>query len=204
VKTVGLILAGGQGSRLGAVRKADLLIGGKTLLARVTGRLEGSVSQLLVSTGNGQLPLGAVGIGVADPDLPVAGPLAGLVAAAHYLADHAQADTILISAAVDTPFLPLDFVPRLVAELMRGAPAAQACWQKNAYPTNAAWRLADLARLPQQFAGGGAPRSPRELLGSLGAASVDWAQSHARDPFANLNSLEDLVALARRAAASEG
>jgi len=202
VTVFAVILAGGSGSRLGQVRKADLRVGGRTLLQRVIDQLGLSHETLLVSTGRDGAN-GGFGIGLTDLDLPIGGPLAGLIAAASHIRETAQPDTILLSVAVDTPFLPDNFVPRLVDALSGGARAAQASWRGNIYPTNAAWRVSDLASLPERIGAGTAPRSAKALLAELGAVEVDWADACDVDPFANLNTMEDLIGLSRRARSSE-
>ncbi|MEQ9636209.1 MAG: molybdenum cofactor guanylyltransferase [Devosia marina] len=193
-----LILAGGSGSRLGQVRKAEIRLGGSPLLERVANRLRIDRSALFISTGAGLSMPSAIGTALPDLDTPLGGPLAGIVAAAAHLRHHAPGDSVLLSVAVDTPFLPEDFAARLLAALEHGARAAKACWRGNAYPTNAAWRLADLQDLPEQAAAGTVAQSPRALLAQLGAVSVDWETTHACDPFANLNTISDLLALSHR------
>jgi molybdenum cofactor guanylyltransferase len=186
-----LVLAGGEGSRLGGVRKTDLRLRGQTLLDRVAGRLRVPV---LISTGFSIDPRFSA---LPDPDLPIAGPLAGLVAAVTHLRTDPSVE-IIVTVAVDTPFLPADYVDRLVAPLAHGADVAVALWRGNPYPTNAAWRLSAIAHLPERAAAATAPRGPKHLLEELGATPVDWGDTHAQDPFANLNTLGDLVALTRR------
>ena len=199
MNAVGLILAGGSGSRLGSVRKADLRLGGQTLMERVVAGLGATAPPLLISTGGVAEDLAAFGTPLPDLDLPLAGPLAGLAAASQHLSGRAGRETIVVTVAVDTPFLPPDYVQRLVGAIAGGARAAQAGWQGNAYPTNAAWRLADLVDLVARIEAGTAPNSPKALLRQQNAVMVDWSGSHAEDPFANLNTLADLVTLARRA-----
>ncbi|QYO78263.1 molybdenum cofactor guanylyltransferase [Devosia salina] len=198
MNAVGLILAGGSGSRLGSVRKADLRLGGQTLIERVVARLRVTAPPLLISTGRAAEDLTAFGTPVGDLELPLAGPLAGLAAAGQLLSGR-DPETIVVTVAVDTPFLPPDYVERLVGAIAGGARAAQAGWQGNGYPTNAAWRLADLVDLAAGITAGTAPNSPKALLREHHAMMVDWSGSHAEDPFANLNTLADLVALAGRA-----
>lgn len=197
-----LILAGGSGSRLGQVRKADIRLGGASLLERVASRLRINQSALLISTGAGLSIPNGIGTALPDFDTPLGGPLAGIVAAAAHLRDHAPADSVLLSVAVDTPFLPEDYAARLLEGLEHGARAAKACWRGSAYPTNAVWRLADLQDLPEQAAAGTVAQSPKALLAQLGAVSVDWGTTDASDPFANLNTLADLIDLSHRAQGS--
>lgn len=193
-----VILAGGGGSRLGHVRKAEIRLGGASLQERVANRLRIDRSAILISTGAGLSIPSAIGTTLPDLDTPIGGPLAGILAAAAHLRHQASTDSVLFSVAVDTPFLPEDFASRLMEPLEDGARAAKACWRGNAYPTNAAWRLADLQDLPEQASAGTVAPSPRALLAQLGAVSVDWEATHASDPFANLNTLADLIDLSYR------
>ena len=194
-----LILAGGQGSRLGLIRKDQVRINGVSLLDRMAGQFAAAGANLLVSVGRETSLRRGDAVVLPDPDLPIGGPMAGLVAAAEHLKDHRSED-LLVTAAVDTPFLPDDFVRRLVGALDGGAAAARAGWRGNFYPTNAIWRVSALADLPRRAREGTAPNSPKALLAQLGAPAVDWADTLDEDPFANLNTLDDLVALMRRAA----
>ena len=198
MKLHALILAGGQGSRLGLLRKDQIRFNGMSLLERMMGEFSAAGANVLISVGRESGGRFRNMVLLPDLDLPLGGPMAGLVAAAAHLKDQDSGD-MLVTAAVDTPFLPEDFVRRLVAALDGGAMAAQAGWRGNFYPTNAIWRVSALADLPRLAREGTAPNSPKALLARLGAPTVDWADKLDEDPFANLNTLDDLVALARRA-----
>lgn len=197
-----VIIAGGKGERLGGVRKADLRVGGRRLLDRVAESL-GSIAQpLMVATGPGEtpLPLPAGAIGLADIDAPLGGPLAGLAAAVQALQARGIGTGLLVSVAVDTPFLPADYVA-VMLEALGDAPAAYATWGDQFYPPNALWRIEVLSALPQQARGGGAAPSLKALQHAIGAAAVDWTKRASSDPFANVNTIGDLISLGRMAAA---
>ena len=74
--------------------------------------------------------------------------------------------------------------------------AAYAAWGENFYPTNAAWRLGALRQALAESAEGVGPKA---ILGLMDAKRVDWSSASAADPFANLNTLADLLTLQRRA-----
>lgn len=189
----GLILAGGEGSRLGAVRKADLRIGGKKLLTRVASAIEADVSELLIASGQ-EDTLGSYRC-IRDESTARTGPLAGIKTAVRYLEMRAAREDVLVSVAVDTPFLPPDYIVRLKSAAAESG-AAYAAWGGNSYPTNSAWRfnvLRDALEDADESAG------PRAILHKLGAIPVDWTEESAKDPFSNLNTLDDLIALQRRA-----
>jgi molybdopterin-guanine dinucleotide biosynthesis protein A len=196
----GLILAGGRGERLGGVIKSELVIGGVRLLERVAARLA-ACSPLLV--GHGRIDPAALHLSAgmnAVPDLQgdYAGPLAGLAGAVAYLNAMATPPELLVSVAVDTPFLPPDFVTRLVDGLGE-APAAIAAYGGQPYPTNAIWRVARFRDLPERVRAGTAPRSLKSLCSAAQGLIIEWPKGAAGDPFANVNTPEDLANLQLRA-----
>lgn len=196
----GLILAGGRGERLGGVIKSGLVVGGIRLLDRVAERLAGC-SPLLVAHGRIDpvvLELRPRMIAVPDLDGDYAGPLAGLAAAIAYLNGLATPPELLISVAVDTPFLPEDFVAQLIGGLGE-APAAVASYAGQPYPTNAIWRLTRFRDLPERVAAGTAPRSLKSLCAGAGGIDVAWPITADGDPFANVNTPADLAELEHRA-----
>ena len=109
----GVILAGGQATRMGGGDKGLLRLGQQSILAHVIERLSPQVAGLALNA-NGDAKR------FSDIDLPVlpdsidgfAGPLAGVLAGLDWAAAHG-ADTI-VTAAADTPFFPGDLVPRLL------------------------------------------------------------------------------------------
>lgn len=194
-----LILGGGQGSRLGGVRKAELRLGGERLLDRVTARLDLALRPLLLAGGTRSRPLVSGTVSLLDPP-GTAGPLAGLRAGLAFLAD-APDDAVLLTVAVDTPLLPADYAERLLAPLAEGARASHAAYGPAPYPTNAAYRLGALRGAIGTIP---ADAGPRALLSALDAVAVDWAGHVEQDPFRSLNTLEDLIVLGRRARAVRG
>lgn len=191
-----VIIAGGKGERLGGVRKADLLVGGRRLVDRVADALGPVELPLMIAVGPHNDGRGARGdtLAVTDMEAPVGGPLAGLAAAVAALHQRGIGDGLLVSVAADTPFLPSDFVAVLGATLGTAA-AAYAAWGQQFYPPNAIWRLAALAALPEQVLQNRAPPSLKALQRELGAVAVDWWARVAANPFGNVNTVADLVAL---------
>jgi len=195
-----LIIAGGEGSRLGHVRKGELRVGGERMIDRVARAFAGIEGPLLVSTGRRrECPLPAPAVALPDSTDRASGPLAALRAASTHLATRAAPRDILVAAAVDTPFLPADYVLRLVAAV-ETAEAAYAAWGDGFYPTSSAWRLESLAKALKRL---DVLSGPKAALGLVEAARVDWTKDAAQNPFANANSLADLIALQRRAVTPE-
>ena len=196
----GVILAGGRGERLGGADKALLSVGGRRLIDRVAEVL-GICSPLLVAYGpprtapdygiDGLTPVG-------DLVAEYGGPLAGVAAAAALLEATGSHAEFLVVAAVDAPFLPTDFVARLL-DGIGPAPCALAAYAGQPYPTNSIWRLEALRGLPAGVRDGTAPHSLKRLAGMLGGTTIEWPASAGGDPFANANTPEELAELRRRA-----
>lgn len=185
MRIAGLILAGGQGRRMGA-EKALVALAGRPLVAHVAARLAPQVAALALSANGDPARFAALGLPVL-PDLPGEageGPLAGLRAGLDWAA-RAGAEA-LITVATDTPFLPTDLVERLAAA-SGGARASHAVSGGRAHYTAAFWPRARTAAIAERFAAG-----ERRLRACLEDA-VEVAFAGDPDPFANLNTPEDLA-----------
>lgn len=125
MKIVGVILAGGQSTRMGGGDKSLLDLGGKPLLTHVIERLAPQVESLAINA-NGdatrfdmfELPV------VADSIDGFAGPLAGVLAGLDWAAS--QGADYIATAAADTPFFPENLVKTMRAELTPETPLAMA------------------------------------------------------------------------------
>jgi molybdopterin-guanine dinucleotide biosynthesis protein A len=205
VGIVGLILAGGRGERLGGAIKSELVVGGQRLLDRVAGRLA-ACEPILLAHGRMAPELlrpPALFAPVPDLDGDYAGPLAGFAGAMAWCAAQPRPPELLVGVAVDTPFLPADYVARLVAAI-GAADVAIASYAGQPYPTNAIWRVTRFLDLPARVAAGTAPHSLKRLAASMSAIDVPWPETPAGDPFANINTPEELRLMEARAATAAG
>lgn len=195
----GVILAGGGGTRLGHVLKANVEIAGRTLLSRVAQRFA-ACTPLLLSVGPHDPAAFRDADGmVAVPDLHTGygGPLAGIVAAAEWLSRAPRRPELLLTAACDSPLLPDDYLDRLMSEL-GSAPGILASAGGALYPTNGLWRLDALRPLVEAVRDGSAPRSMKRFASDIGAATCAWEDVPSGDPFANVNTPDDLAALSAK------
>nr|Q9X7K0.2 RecName: Full=Molybdenum cofactor guanylyltransferase; Short=MoCo guanylyltransferase; AltName: Full=GTP:molybdopterin guanylyltransferase; AltName: Full=Mo-MPT guanylyltransferase; AltName: Full=Molybdopterin guanylyltransferase; AltName: Full=Molybdopterin-guanine dinucleotide synthase; Short=MGD synthase [Rhodobacter capsulatus] len=179
MRIAGIILAGGQGRRMGR-EKALVPLSGVPLIARVLA-LAPQVEAVAISA-NGDPGRFGLGLPVL-PDRPGEsglGPMAGIRAGLDWAAGiGAEA---LVSTATDTPFLPEDLVERLAA----AAPAHAQSFGRDHY-TAALWRVATVPRIDALFAAD--ERRIARLSGGAVAVPFDTTP----DPFANLNTPEDLA-----------
>jgi molybdopterin-guanine dinucleotide biosynthesis protein A len=105
----GLILAGGQGRRMGTVDKGLQLLHGKPMVAAVLARLAPQVDEILINANQNLPAYEDFGYRVVPDAIGgFAGPLAGLHAGLS-VASH----PLVLTAPCDSPFLPLDLFSRL-------------------------------------------------------------------------------------------
>lgn len=110
---LGVILAGGQATRMGGGDKGLLPLGDSTILGHVMARMEPQVAGLALNANGDATRFASLGLPVLPDSVagfagPLSGVLAGLDWAAEEGADH------IVTAAADTPFFPCDLVPRLM------------------------------------------------------------------------------------------
>ncbi|WP_372990676.1 molybdenum cofactor guanylyltransferase MobA [Sulfitobacter sp.] len=110
---LGVILAGGQATRMGGGDKGMLTLGGQTILSHVVERLLPQVAGLALNANGDAARFEALNMPVLPDSIDgFAGPLAGVLAGLDWAAGQG-ADTI-VTAAADTPFFPGDLVPQLL------------------------------------------------------------------------------------------
>lgn len=197
----GVILAGGRARRMGGADKARLVLGGRSLLAHVVARLEPQCAPLAVSFNGDPARLAGHGLPEGTPVLPDAplpgaepfpGPLAGLLAALDWAAGLGA--PCVVTAAVDTPFLPPDLVTRLRAEVSGDGPAVAASpdgdGRLRRHPTFGLWPVALRDDLRAALAAG---ERKLGLWAERQGARIVAFPADPRDPFFNVNTPEDLV-----------
>ncbi|UCI33521.1 molybdenum cofactor guanylyltransferase MobA [Mesorhizobium sp. B4-1-4] len=111
----GIILAGGQSRRMGGGDKSLLPLGSGRVLDQVLSRFGPQMESLALSANGDPARFARFGLPVlADTVEGFAGPLAGILAGLEWAVASTPCKAI-VTAAGDTPFLPLDLVDRLAA-----------------------------------------------------------------------------------------
>lgn len=182
-----LVLAGGEGKRMGGA-KPERMLAGRRLIDHAINAARRYGEQV------------AIGLRAADQisapddlecviDQPgIDGPLAGLAAGIAW-AKRVRA-RCLLTIPCDAPFLPHDLARRLQTRLETSSaavvlPASHGRW----HPSSALWRVGVLDQLPHYLAS-----KRRSLIGlaeHVGHAVEDWGAPEC-DPFFNVNTPEDL------------
>ncbi len=202
---LGVILAGGQATRMGGGDKGLLDLGGRTLLHQVIERLAPQVAGLALNANGDPARFAAFGLPViADSVAGFPGPLAGVLAGLDWAA--AQGAGAIVTAAADTPFFPRDLATGLQDAAARaGVPIALAATPDPArgrvrHPTFGLWPVALREDLRAALAGG--LRKVVLWTNRHGCADALFGTEPV-DPFFNVNTPEDL-AHARALMAEQG
>ena len=190
MKFAAVILAGGEGSRIGG-GKPMLRLGGMTLLERAIDYAL-TQSDLIAVAVRDTWQVGGSIVTVLEDDPEIEGPLAGLVSALDFA--HQQKADAVLTLPTDMPFLPPDLAERLGTDLA-GNRSAVAVSGGHLHPVCGLWRAESLDFVPAYLASG--RRSLRGLAETVGHAAVDWPAEPV-DPFFNINTPADLASAEQR------
>jgi molybdopterin-guanine dinucleotide biosynthesis protein A len=184
----GLILAGGQGRRMGGIDKGLQMFRGKRLVDHVYERLAPQVGGIIVNANRNHDAYRTFGVRVVSDAIGgFAGPLAGLHAGLSV-----SRRPYLATAPCDSPFLPEDLVARLYADLDgSGADIAVARTGKWLQPVFCLARRGVLDDLSAFLKGGG--RKVDAWYATLGVAEVAFDDEE--EAFSNINTSDELKAL---------
>lgn len=186
----GVILAGGQGRRMGGVDKGLQLFRGKTLVEWVIERLQPQVSELLINANQNRDQYQGYGLPVIGDEVTgFAGPLAGL-----HSALKAAACECVLTVPCDSPFLPHDLVRRMYAAWSAQSADVAVAWTGDqAHPVFCLTRRSLLPHLSAFLQAGG--RKIDAWYADLAVARVSFDDQP--DAFANFNTLDELRAADR-------
>jgi molybdopterin-guanine dinucleotide biosynthesis protein A len=190
---IGLLLAGGQATRMGGGDKCLRLLAGRPLLDYVAERLRPQLGRLLLNANGDPARFAAYGLPVVGDSPPdFAGPLAGVLAGLEWAAREVPDCPLLLSAPTDAPFLPRDLVRRLSAgREAEGADIAMAASGGRSHPVVGLWPVALAPALRHALVAEGL-RKVDIWTARYRVAVVDFP-IEAVDPFFNANRPEDLA-----------
>jgi molybdopterin-guanine dinucleotide biosynthesis protein A len=184
-----VILAGGEGQRMGGAKPLRML-GGERLVDRAL-RMAGAWSDDVRVAVRDRRQIEGVDVPVLLDDPAIEGPLAGLRSA--LAAGREAGREMVLTIPCDAPFVPGDLAAELETAISTNG-VALARSAPDLHPTCALWRTETLDLLPDYVASG-----RRSLIGFaelVGYAAVDWDSRR----FFNLNRPEDLAEAERRLA----
>ena len=188
MQPLGVILAGGQATRMGGGDKGLLTLGGGTILSHVIARIEPQVDSLALNANGDATRFAELGLPVISDSISgFAGPLSGVLAGLDWAAEKGASH--IVTVAADTPFFPCDLVPQLqLAAETAGTSIALARTPDGRHPTFGLWPTAlrdDLRRALQ-----GGLRKVVVWTDQHGAATAHFPDDAA---FFNVNTPDDLA-----------
>ena len=191
IEVTGVVLAGGQGSRMGGVDKGLQPFRGRPMVAHVIERFAPQVDELLVNANRNPADYERFGHRVIADEVPgFAGPLAGFERGLAH-----AAGALVATVPCDSPFLPADLVRRLRAALeANAADLAVARTGAQPHPVFCLMRRTVHGSLAAFLASG--QRKIDRWYASLKVAEVPFDDEP--DAFLNINTREELAHLEPR------
>lgn len=191
-KPFGVILAGGQATRMGGGDKGLRTVAGRPLLDHVIARLSPQVAGLALNANGDPARFSTYGVPVVADSLPDwPGPLAGVLAGLDWAAS-VGAESI-ITVAADTPFFPRDLSARLQGAAGPSGLALAATREDGKlwrHPTFGLWPVALRNDLRAALLGG--LRKVVLWTDAHGAGLAEFG-TEPFDPFFNINTPEDIA-----------
>ena len=184
-RITGVILAGGQGRRMGSVDKGLKPLRGKPMVQWVLERFSPQVDEVLINANQNLDTYGQFGYKVVPDEIGgFAGPLAGL----HRGLSTATHD-LIGTVPCDSPFLPLDLIARLYTALNdKQADLAVARTGNQPHPVFCLCRKSVLPGLTAFLESGG--RKIDAWYAALKVAEVLFDDE--AEAFSNINTVEEL------------
>lgn len=187
-----VILAGGDGSRIGGAKPLQML-SGERLIDRALRMARGWSDAVAIAVRDADQAGGVNSPLLVDED-GVEGPLAGLIAAIRFARDIRR--PFVLTIAADMPFLPGDLLQRLRITIGESA-CAIAQSGGHLHPVCGLWRVSALDSVEPYLDTG--KRSLKGFAEAIGFVAVEWT-SEPSDAFFNINDLADLEIAERLAA----
>jgi molybdopterin-guanine dinucleotide biosynthesis protein A len=199
----GLVLSGGQSSRMGQ-EKGLVNLNRDPMVSYVVNSMLGLVDEVVISVGKGRADLydeyREIGFEVVEDREPGIGPLEGLVCAMR-----AARGEYVIVAPCDTPFLKQE-ICKLVLSKVDGRDGAVPIVNGMYEPLHGAYKRVTALRAFEVALGSG-KRKPVDAYGDLDLVRVEEEELRAVDPelasFWNLNGQQELVQAEEKLGESE-
>jgi molybdenum cofactor guanylyltransferase len=181
----GIVLAGGQGRRMGSVDKGLVLLHGRPMVQHALERFAPQVDELMINANQNADKYAAFGFPVIpDAIVGFVGPLAGL----HVGLTHAT-QPLVATVPCDSPFLPVDLVTRLLGALKTmDAELAVARTFDQPHPVFALVRRSVLPHLTRYLENGG--RKIDAWYATL--KTIEVAFDDEANAFRNINTVDEL------------
>jgi len=176
-----VILAGGEGVRLGRGTKALVSLAGRALIEHVRDRLTPQTARVGLSLRTDEAWAAQLNLPLILDAAPNAGPLAGVAAALAW----AQPSSFVLTCPTDSPLIPADLCARLTDQMNDETDIVVATSGDRRHHVTALWRTS--IRIPLDK-----PMPVHVLHRRLRVKTVTWP-TLPFDPFHNINTAADLT-----------
>ena len=192
-KFAGLILAGGEGSRMGFVDKPFLEIGDKTIIQWIFSHSEKHVDHFLISLNRNHDKYSTFGYPmVCDIIDDTSGPLIGIYSAMEFISKGVSENKplYLITFPGDVPFFPEKLIPKLMIEMEKyPKDLVIARSEERLQPLFAIWALSAKPKIKRHIEEGFL--GPLQILSKLHHQIVSFEAQSGLE-FLNINTQKDL------------
>jgi molybdopterin-guanine dinucleotide biosynthesis protein A len=192
---LGVVLAGGEGRRMGFVNKPLMEIGGRTVLSHILERLQPQLGRTVINAKHPPLYT-PYGLDVVPDQIDThLGPLAGVLAALDWASLNVPKARYVMSLPGDAPFIPLNLVSEMTDAVNntqgdKDPVLARAVSKKRAHPVVGLWPVAIRADLRDSLFN----REIRKIDAfTANYRVVDVTFEGVPDPFFNINTKDDLA-----------
>lgn len=185
--TATVILAGGQGRRLGGSEKALVEINGQRLIDRLLERIRPQCPTLAISLRSLKPWADQYGMPIlVDRPTAECGPLGGICAALNWAQSLDPEPDWVVTVPVDLPFLPPTLIQKLTASKTDICIATSG---DQTHYTVAAWRPKLVEPLEQALRSGAV--AVKDFQSQCSSVAIEWPVEDI-DPFFNVNTPENI------------
>jgi len=190
---LGVILAGGQSTRFGGGHKFLSEMNGKPLINHIIERVDSQTGQLIINTNDPTSEIVDLGLPVVvDSIRGHIGPLAGVLAGMEWALKNVPNCKWIVSYPSDSPFIPFDFVSRLLAKATNeNLDVVCAASGSRIHPVCGLWNVHLCSDLRTAIIEEKARKI--DLWTSTKRSSIVTFSNKPYDPFFNINNRADLV-----------
>ena len=184
----GVILAGGTNKRFGGITKANVVIGGETIISRMISTISNLFSEIIIVTNNPEEFRDFIQYKIVQDQYLKAGPLGGI----HAALKASSEDAIFVFAG-DMPFLDKEIITDQINEFnKREHDVLIPEVDQFIEPLHAIYRKSVLNDL-ERFLSAGKSRAVRDFLREVNVGYLNMHKTEKTEKaFANINSPSDL------------
>lgn len=190
---LGVILAGGQSTRMNGTEKSFLKFGATSLIKRTIDRFNSQVPKIILSANSNPDKFRKYNVPIIKDDIKgYAGPLAGVLSAMHWAQSNKPTINHIITVAVDTPFFPNNYAKIMQAKHQNKTQITIANSNNRNHPVFAIWDI-NLADDLERFLVNEGNRKVMMFAERYNFTIQQFDYKSSIDPFFNINTYENLT-----------